>query len=162
MEREVLIDSGLAAIDGALDGGEAIGDFPDLRRRGAFGGKSGRLDLGAGAQFHDVEDVAQRRLFIEVDAKRAANLLGDESADALPADHQPVSAQGGDRLADDGAADAGGGDHFLLGRQARAGQQFSADDVGGQPRDDFGGQSAWRLDRPERGKIFRQTSMPCT
>ena len=30
--------------------------------------------------------------------------------------------------------------------------------VGGQPGDDFGSQSAWRFDRPQRGKIFRQTA----
>ena len=127
------------AILAAVDGGArwpsiAVGDLLDLRRRGALGGKAGGLDFDAGAQLHDIEHLAQRRMLVEIDPERPAHLLGDEGADALAGHHQPVGAQGRDRLADHGAANPGRGDHFLLGRQPRAGRQLAAGDIGGQPR----------------------------
>ena len=94
---------------------------------------------------------------VEIDPERPAHVVGDESADALPGDHQPVGAQGGHRLPDDGAANAGGGDHFLLGRQARAGRQLAAGDVGGQPGDQLRGQPARGLERLQQSKIFWRT-----
>jgi len=99
-------------------------------------------------------------MLVELHTKRTTHLLGDKSADALAADHELVGAQRRDRLADHRAGNARRGNHFLLGRQARTGQQLAADDVGGEPRHDLAGQAARRLDRPEEGKIFIQTDIP--
>ncbi len=95
-------------------------------------------------------------MLVEIDPERAAHLLGDEGADALAGDHQPVGAQGGDRLADDGAGNPGGGDHFLLGRQARAGGELAAGDVGRQPRHQLRAQPARRVERLQQREIFRR------
>ena len=48
------------ATNGRLDRAKTFGNFLDLRRCGAFGGKAGGLDFDSGAQLHDVEYVAQR------------------------------------------------------------------------------------------------------
>ena len=141
VKGEVLIDRVIAAVDGRLDCRKTVGDLLDLRRRGALGGKPGGLDLDAGAQFHDVEHLAQRRTLVEIDPERPPHVIGDKGADALAGHHQPVGLERGNRLAHHGAADAGGGDHFLLGRQPRAGQQLAADDIGGEPGDEFAGQA---------------------
>ena len=44
-------------------------------------------------------------------------MFRDERPDALAGDDEPLRAQMRNRLANDRAADAGGGDHFLLGRK---------------------------------------------
>ena len=94
---------------------------------------------------------------VEIDPERPPHVIGDEGADALAGHHQAVGLQGGHRLAHDGAADAGGRDHFLLGRQLRAGRELAADDIGGQPGDQLAGQPARRLQRPQQSEIFRCT-----
>src|SRR6185437_3968224 len=77
MEREILIDGILAAVDGRADGGEAVGDLLGLRGGGPFGGKAGGLDLDPGAQFHDVENLAQGRMLVEIDPERPPHIVGD-------------------------------------------------------------------------------------
>ena len=51
------VETAVAGVDGI----EALDDPADLRRRAAIGGQARGLDLDAGAQFHHVEDRAQRR-----------------------------------------------------------------------------------------------------
>ena len=154
MKREILIDRVFAAADGGVDRRKAVGNLLDLRRRSAFGGKPGRLHFDAGAQFHDVEHLAQRRVFVEIHPERPPHLFRDEGADALAGDHQAVSFQGGHRFAHHSAAHARGGDHFLFRGQPRAGRQFAADDAGGQPGDQFPGQPARGLQRLQQRQIF--------
>ena len=84
----------------------------------------------------------EQRVFVEIDAEGPPHLLGDEGADALARDHQPVGAQGGDRLADHGAGNAGGRDHFLLGGQALSRRELAAGDIGGEARHEFRRQPA--------------------
>ena len=50
---------------------------------------------------------------------------------------QALGAQGDDRLADDGAADARPFDHFFCGWQTGAGHQPAGRDVGGNALADF-------------------------
>src|SRR6478609_7142354 len=119
MEREILIDAIGAPPDRGADGIEAVDDLADLRRRGPFRGEPGGFYFDAGAQLHDVEHRAQRREPVEGDAQRRTGIFRDERADALARDDEAVRAQGGNRLPHHRAAHAGGGDQFLLGRQAR-------------------------------------------
>ena len=161
MKREILVDRVLAALDARRR--SASRQSTILRTCGgrrALGGKPGGLDLDAGAQLHDLEHLAQRRQLVEVDAERPARVLGDECADALAGDHQPLGAQRRHRLAHHRAADAGGGDHFLLGRQPRAGRQLAAGDVGGEPRRSARAvERARRRQRPDQPKAC--ASPPC-
>jgi len=154
VEGEILINGVFAAVDGRADRGKAVGDLLDVGGRGAFGGKSGSLDFDPGAQLHHVEDGLQRRVLVEIDPERPPHMIGDEGADALPGHHQAVGPQRRHGLANDGAANPRGRDHFLLGRQLRAGRQFAADDIGGQPRHQLRGQIARRLQRLEQSEIF--------
>ena len=157
MKREVLIDGGFAAADGGVDRRKAVGDFLDLRRAGAFGGQPRRRDLDAGAQFHDVEDVAQRGALVEIHPVGPTYLVGDEGPDPLAGDHQAIGPQGGHRLAYDGAADPGGGDHFLFGGKLRPRRQFAADDIGGEAGDQLAGEPARGLQRLQQTQIFWRT-----
>src|SRR5438094_954526 len=52
MERKILDDGILAALDGGADSFEAVHDFAKLRDRGARRRQSRSLDLDPGAQFH--------------------------------------------------------------------------------------------------------------
>ena len=127
-----------------VDRVEAIGHFFEQRRRGAIGGEPRGFDLHAGAQFHDVEHLAQRGAFVEFDPERTPHILRDEGADALARDDEPLGAQMCNRLANHGAADAGGRDHFLLGRQPRPRRELAARDIRGQPREQLLRQTARR------------------
>jgi hypothetical protein len=160
VKGEILIDGGAAGLDRGIDRGETFADLLDLGGGGTFGGQAGGFDLDAGPQFHDVKDVAERRMLVKIDPKRAAHIVGHKGADALAGDDQPVGPQCGDRLADHGAGHASGDDHLLLGRQARPRRQFTAGDIGGQPRHQLGSQPARRFNRPQQRKIFWQTAIP--
>ena len=93
-ECKLLRDRACAALERGADGIEALDDPADLRRRAAIGGQPRGFDLDAGAQLHHVEDRAQRRQRIDVDAQRPARIFRDEGADALPRDHEAIRAQG--------------------------------------------------------------------
>src|SRR5262245_36619829 len=138
MEREILADRVLPALERGVDSVETFDDPAQLRRRGALGGEPRGLDLDPGAQLHHVEHRAQRQL-VELDAQRRAGILRNERADTLARDHEAVRAQGGDGLAHHRAAHAGRRDQLLLGRQARPRRDLAAGDVVGQPRDQFAG-----------------------
>ena len=83
----------------------------------AFGSEARRLDLDPGAEFHDVEHLAEWRVLVEVDAKWPPHMIGDKGAYPLAGDHQMVGAQRRHCFPNDSAADARCGYHFLLGRQ---------------------------------------------
>src|SRR3984893_4728444 len=129
MEREILRDRVFAALERGADGVEALDDPADLRRRAAIGGQPRGFDLDAGAQLHHVEDRAQRRQRIDVDAQRPARVLRNEGADALTRDHESIRAQGRHRLAHHGAAHAGRRDRFLFGGQLRSRPAPAACDI---------------------------------
>ena len=74
VKGEIFIDCTLSTVDGRLNCVELIGDLFKLRRRSTLGGKSGRLDLDAGAQLHDVEYLAQGRMLVEIDAERPPHM----------------------------------------------------------------------------------------
>ena len=104
-----------------------VDDLRELRRRRALGRQSRGLDL-------DRRSAAPSRRALRA-AMRASSrsirngrrgIVRDEGADALARDDQAFRAQSRDRLAHDGAADAGRGDHLLLGRQPRAGRELAA------------------------------------
>jgi len=147
MEREILRDRVLAALERGADGIEALDDSADLRRRAAIGGQARGFDLDAGAQLHHVENRAQRRQWIDVDAQRPARVLRDEGADALTRDHEAIRAQGRHRLAHHGAAHSGRRDQFLLGGQPRSRRDLAAGDVVGEARDELARQRARRRQR---------------
>ncbi len=84
VECEVLVNRGLAAPDRRFDLGKALADLLELRGRGALGGKARRLDFDAGAQFQYIENVLQRRILVELEPERPADLLRHKGADALP------------------------------------------------------------------------------
>ena len=155
VEGEVLVDGVVAALDRRLDRLIALDDLLDLRRRCALGAQTGGLGLDAGAQLHDVEHLAQRRALVEIDPERPPHPVGDEGADALSREHQTVRTQRGHRFTDHGAADAGGRDHLLLGRQTRARRQLAAGDVGRKPRHQFGRQAPRGTERTQQLEIFR-------
>ena len=158
--------------DGAVEG-EVLVDGDSRRARSPPGSASNRspiflicagvarsarepggLDFDARAQLHDVEHVAQR-----TSARRSRRGRGGAPGRrrrrrALAREHQPVGAQRRHRLAHDGAADAGRRDHFLLGRQPRAGRELAAGYVGGQPRDEFGGEPTRRVSGRSSARFF--------
>ena len=140
VEREILRDRVLATLERGAHGIEALDDPADLRRRAAIGGQARGLDLDAGAQFHHVEDRAQRRQRVDVDAQRPARVFRNEGADALTRDDESIRAQGRNRLAHHGAAHAGRRDQFLLGRQPRPRRDLAAGDIVGETGDEFAGQ----------------------
>ena len=117
MKNEILVDAVFATVDGRLNGVKPVCDFLDLRRRCAFRGKTRRFYLYTGAQFHDIKHFTERRLLVEIDPERAANLARRQMRPPLPCYDQPIRPQCRNRFADDGAADPGRGDHFLFGRQ---------------------------------------------
>ena len=84
------------------------------------------FDLDAGAQLHDVEHFAQRRS----SSKSMRNGRRTFSATKAPTPWRvttsPSARRRRHRLAHHGAADPGRGDHFLFGRQPRAGRQLAA------------------------------------
>jgi hypothetical protein len=90
MEGEILVDAILATVDGRLNGVKPVCDFLDLRRRCAFRGQTRRLYFHTGAQLHDIEHFAERRLLVEIDPEWAANLIGDKCAYPLPGYDQPI------------------------------------------------------------------------
>ncbi len=137
VERKVLVDAILAALDRCLDGVEAFRDLSKLGGGGALGGKPCCLGLDAGAQLQHREHLAQGGELLHIDAERPACIGGDEGADALPRHDQAFCAQRRHGFPYHGTADAGGRDHLLLGRQSRARWNLAAGDVGGQPRDQF-------------------------
>jgi hypothetical protein len=147
VESEILLHGIVAALDGSLDRLIMLDDLLELRRRRPLRAEAGGLDLGAGAQLHDVEDFAQRRMLVEIDPEWPADTVGDEGADALPRDDQPVRPQGGHRFPDHGAGNAGRRDHFLLSRQPRPRRQFAAGDVGREPSHELSRQTARRGER---------------
>src|SRR5262245_17337831 len=140
MKRKILRDRVFAALEGGADGVEALDDPADLRRRAAIGGQARGFDLDAGAQLHHVEDRAQRRQRVDIDAQRPARVLRNEGADALTRDDESIGAQGRNRLAHHGAAHAGRRDQFLLGRQPRPRRDLAAGDIVGETGDEFAGQ----------------------
>ncbi|HET9415513.1 MAG TPA: hypothetical protein VFO74_15485 [Pseudolabrys sp.] len=157
MESEILVDAVFAAVDGRLNGVKPVCDFLDLRRRGAFRGKTRRLYFHTGAQLHDIEHFTERRLLVEIDPEWAANLTGDKCAHPLPGYDQPIRPQCRNRFADNGAANPGRGNHFLFGRQSRTRGELSARDVRGQPSDHLGGQPTRSIERLQQAKIFWTT-----
>src|SRR5258708_2510497 len=144
VEGEILVDTGVAAADRPVDRLIGVADPGEPGRRGALRGEAGGLDLDAGAQLHDLDHLAQRTQLAALDAERPARRRRDESAYALAGDDKSLGAQRRDRLAHDGAADAGGGDHFLLGRQPRAGREISGRNVGGEALAESMGPAALR------------------
>jgi hypothetical protein len=112
--------------------GEAAADLLDLRRRGPVGSKACCLHLDASAQLHDVPHVLKRGVLVEIDAVRPADMIGDKLTGSLACDDQTVGLQSRYRLAHDGAADAGGCNHFPLCGQPRPRREFAIDDIGRQ------------------------------
>ena len=85
---------------------------------------------------------------VRIDAEgHAAGVGRYERARALPRDYQAFGAQGGHRLAHDGAAYAHGLHEFLLGRQPGPRFQPAAADFAGNARDDLLHQVAGRPQR---------------
>src|SRR5512139_2988490 len=113
MESEILVDAVFPTVDGRLNGVKPVCDFLDLRRRSALRGKTRRLYLHTGAQFHDIKHFTEGRLFVEIDPEWPAHLARDKSAHPLPGYDQPIRPQCRNRFADDSTAHSGRGNHFL-------------------------------------------------
>ena len=90
----------------------------------ALGSESGGFGFDGDAQFHDVQDTLQGIELVRVYAEGAVVVLfGDEGAHTLAGEDQAVGAEGRDRLANHGAADAERGDELLFGREFGTGCQ---------------------------------------
>lgn len=150
VKGEILVDRALAALQRRIDRAKRPRDPAACSGGAAAGGEPGRLDLDAGPQFHDFEDVADRGQSVERQAEGAAPDIGrDEGAGALARHDEPLRAQCRDRFADHRAADPHRGHHLLLGRQFGAGPQFGAGDLTCDPLGDLARQVARRQHRPQ-------------
>ena len=152
VEVEIGGDRRLAARDRGIDLAERGRDALELARRAPLGGEAGGEDLDAHAQLHDAQYVGQRFQPLGVDAEGAAlDIGGDEGADALAGQHQPLRAQRRDGLADHRPADPETRHHRLLGGQPRAGRQLARSDLGGKQIDQLDGEVLRRRERPKCG-----------
>ena len=108
-----------------------------LRGVAADGGEPGRFDLDRQPHFEHVE--RDRILAAHVGGQRAEHrrdVLGDEDAGALARLDQAVGGKLGQRLADDGAADAEGLGQLAFGRQFVARQDLARLQLLADRRDD--------------------------
>ena len=142
MELNIGLDARVAAGKGIIDGGEG-GCHMAARLGGpALGSESGGFGFDGDAQFHDVQDTLQGVELVRVYAEGAVVVLfGDEGAHTLAGEDQAVGAEGRDRLANHGAADAERGDELLFGREFGTGCQGAREDLLAQTLDEILGEA---------------------
>ena len=134
MEPKIGIHRVAADFDLGLDRPQGGLDLAEIVACPALRGEPGGFDLQAHAQFDDLQHVLGGFHFVWIDAEwPALHVSRHERAKPLAGNDKAVRSERRHGLAHHRATDAGSQREFLLGRQASARLQSSAENLGAEP-----------------------------